>query len=178
VDSTASTPDAAPGDGICDDGTGRCTLAAAFAETSLCGATIVLAVEGTIVGEFGPPPYLACPTATAVTVSGPGADRLTVEGSLEFSMGATAAVSGLTVTGSVVTAPSFGGLPVSSLSLTDAHVGRAESTSVSLARTGVSGSAGAGVSGTYVSAVDSVIEDNAGPGIAVSGFRGDGARRS
>lgn len=174
VDSTASTPDAMPGDGICDDGTGRCTLAAAFAELAPCGGTIDLAVQGTIAGDFSGPPFAYAGCAVDVRLTGPGADRLTIAGSLDFPMGATATVSGLTVTGSVVAQPAAGLLPTSSLSLVEARVARAESTSVSLARTVVSGSAGAGVSGTYVSAVDSVIEDNAGPGIAVSGFRGDG----
>lgn len=37
VNSTASTPDAVPGDGICDDGTGHCTIAAAALETQSVG---------------------------------------------------------------------------------------------------------------------------------------------
>jgi hypothetical protein len=52
VNSTASTPDAVPGDRICDDGSGHCTLAAAAMEFPSCGdMTIVLAVEGTIDGS-------------------------------------------------------------------------------------------------------------------------------
>ena len=50
VDSTADVGDSAPGDGVCDDGTGACTLRAAIRETNaLAGADAIEVPAGTYV---------------------------------------------------------------------------------------------------------------------------------
>jgi CSLREA domain-containing protein len=84
VTSTANTTDISPGDGICDDGSGSCTLRAAIVEAnSLPGAdTIDLAVGGTYILVTPDTSYGACNFGTfsglpainsTITINGNGA---------------------------------------------------------------------------------------------------------
>jgi CSLREA domain-containing protein len=103
VDSTADTPDANPGNGVCATAAGTCTLRAAIMEANaLAGVdTIGFNATGTInIGSLLPG------IAGGLTISGPGASALSVAGSgtgsvLVINAGVTATVSGLTVTGGV-----------------------------------------------------------------------------
>lgn len=67
VDSLSDTPDAAPGDGVCDDGAGACSLRAALAEV-VDGDTIDVPLAGTIALAASP---LEVPAAVAIEGSGP-----------------------------------------------------------------------------------------------------------
>jgi len=79
VDSTADAPDADPGDGVCADATGACTLPAAIGETNeLAGADEIRVPEG-----IYPIPLLVLDD---LTLTGAGADRTTLEGSLWLSL--------------------------------------------------------------------------------------------
>ena len=55
VNSTVDAPDANPGDGICDDGLGNCTLRAAVTESNFIGGANVITVPaGTYLLTIGP----------------------------------------------------------------------------------------------------------------------------
>lgn len=55
VNSTVDAPDAIPGDGICDDGSGACTLRAAIMESNFIGGANVITVpSGTFTLTLGP----------------------------------------------------------------------------------------------------------------------------
>ncbi len=85
VTSTAGTPDAVPGDGICDDGTGACTLSAAVheanADQSCQPTTVDFTVSGRIDGDlqYVFPPSNPCRNPT-LSIIGPGHDVLTLGG--------------------------------------------------------------------------------------------------
>ncbi len=98
VNSLADTPDAQPGDGVCADANGNCTLRAALQEGSGNGV-IGFAVTGTI-NLTG-----ALPTIFDLTINGPGAGSLTVRRDTGgdyriFTVGGhvTASINGLTIT--------------------------------------------------------------------------------
>lgn len=77
VDSLADTVDAIAGDGLCDDGSGVCTLRAAIEEANALGGADIteFSVSGTII--LG----TALPSITqALTINGPGAEQLTISG--------------------------------------------------------------------------------------------------
>lgn len=110
VGSIGDGGDALPGDGVCDDGSGACTLRAAAEETLAltlppCGTwfehTITLAVAGVI--ALQEPVYLAAGACgRTVHVEGPGAAELTVLGGGlvlggSGAAGSYASVRGLTV---------------------------------------------------------------------------------
>ncbi len=114
VNSTASTPDAVPGDGVCDDGTGACTWPAAVTEvgfllgSSTCAdATVELAVEGTIQGDAIFQAQGQC--FPSIVINGPGSSLLVLVGNLTFgtSPGTTfgrpldGSLSGLSIHGAV-----------------------------------------------------------------------------
>ena len=64
VTSTADVVDAAPGDGVCDTGTGACTLRAAVQETNaLAGADVINLPAGTYWPTFPPWVWSAGPTS-------------------------------------------------------------------------------------------------------------------
>src|SRR6266404_9336177 len=97
VNSTADTHDANPGDGICDDGTGACTLRAAAEEAvqappppPSCAvmdepAVITIAVTGTIVLTT-PVSFVSGFCVFSLTINGPGSAQLTISGGgLEFA---------------------------------------------------------------------------------------------
>lgn len=77
VDSISDQSDSSPGNGICDQGSGFCTLRAAIEETNaLAGSdTIEFSISGTIILAS------ALPTVTqALTIIGPSANQLIVSG--------------------------------------------------------------------------------------------------
>lgn len=79
VDSTADTPDADPGDWLCADALGRCTLRAAIEEGNtdvfLGGSQVVFEVEGDPIPTISPTSQL--PTVTGnVTIFGGSLDEL------------------------------------------------------------------------------------------------------
>ena len=91
VSSTASTPDAVPGDGLCDDGTGACTLSAAVGEAAsvpTCQEPVAIyfSVSGQIDGDIeydfsgGSP----C-TNPSLSIIGTGADSLVLRGNVSAS---------------------------------------------------------------------------------------------
>ena len=105
VNSTADAVDANPGNGVCADGTGNCTLRAAIMEANAHPGTDTtsFSVTGTI-SLTSPLPAIAAD----LTISGPGASALTVAGAgpstgsvLVINAGVTANISGLTVTGGI-----------------------------------------------------------------------------
>lgn len=191
VNSTAAAPDALPGDGTCDDGTGHCTLAGAAMESAFWeDITIILSVEGTIMGGA------AFEGSSTLTLIGPGADRLTIHGDLSIPNAAQPVVSAITVEGALafglsswprlintvvrkggVTSTAF---PSSTLELIGARIQDSPGAGVvafgvSLQDTVVSNCGGAGVSaGGGLTAVNSRIENSAGPGVFVGNYRGDG----
>ena len=83
VNSLAATPDASPGDGVCDDGAAHCTLAAAIGEAlgePTCDPVdIELAVTGEILGgqSYTIPPYFPC-FHPSLRIVGPGEDAVTI----------------------------------------------------------------------------------------------------
>jgi len=92
VESTADAPDANPGDGICADATGACTLRAALREANANESAdeISLPAGGFVV----PPPILPQPLGEVgenpvledLTLAGVGAGATTLEGSLDLGV--------------------------------------------------------------------------------------------
>ena len=105
VNSTGDGADSNTGDNVCDDGAGNCTLRAAIQQANATpGAdTITFTVTGTIHLATALPNL-----STDITVSGPGANQLTISRdtdgfySINVAPGVTAGISGLTLTGGAV----------------------------------------------------------------------------
>jgi CSLREA domain-containing protein len=101
VNSSGDTPDSNTGDGVCNDGSNRCTLRAAIqqANATAGGSTInVLAVVEINLTSALPD------IAADMTISGPGARRVTVSGGganrvFNVNSGVTVTISGLTISG-------------------------------------------------------------------------------
>src|SRR5579864_7983035 len=100
VNSTADTPDVTPGDGLCDDPTGHCSLHAAIDETNALGGsnqinvpagTYLLSLPGSAVSSPG------------LTVAGAGASSTIIDGNHSATVGTplsnsgTLFISGLTI---------------------------------------------------------------------------------
>jgi cysteine-rich repeat protein len=177
VNSLAATPDASPGDGACDDGTGHCTLAAAAMEFSPCGdMTIVLAVEGTIDGSVtfaDAPPCGSSPSS--LTLVGPGPAHLTIDGSLSFLNIGTVVVSGITVIGAVESSGVW--ILQTELDSMVVHGGGISGRLVTVRNSRVEDSPGSGVTAggdpsAGVSLMDSVVSNSGGAGIAAVGGAG------
>ena len=193
VNSLADTPDAAPGNGICADANGACTLRAALSEAdSLLGEeTINFSVTGTI-NLTGPLPFIS-----SVMIEGPGSSLLTVRRDTGgdyriFNVGLVfSSISGLTISNGRTpdsvgdaTAPSGGGILHNSglLSLRDVVItGNATGNGGnSITPIGGWGGFGAGIfsSGT-LEMTDCVISNNTtgngGNGVQFGGSGGRGA---
>ena len=90
VNSAADTHDITPGDGICADSTGSCTLRAAVEELRGSGAsdsiTFELTYPATItLTDLGPlPDFDASLTGEDVVIQGPGSDKLTIDAASLF----------------------------------------------------------------------------------------------
>jgi uncharacterized repeat protein (TIGR01451 family)/CSLREA domain-containing protein len=105
VDSLDDAVDASVGDGVCQTATGECTLRAAIQEANASSVadTINITATGTITltGDL--------PTITeALTIEGPGAANLTVDGADSYThfavdVGVTAEISDLTLTDGAAT---------------------------------------------------------------------------
>ena len=91
VNSTASTGDAIPGDGLCDDGTGACTLPAAVGEAaSVPTCQELVAIHFSVSGQIdaGIAYHFAAGSACtnpSLSIIGPGADSLVVGGDVSAS---------------------------------------------------------------------------------------------
>ena len=77
VNSLGDTPDATVGDGICADSSGTCTLRAAIQEANANPAADSIAFSPDTTGTISL--STALPQLTSMTITGPGADRLTVQ---------------------------------------------------------------------------------------------------
>ncbi|HEX8456410.1 MAG TPA: Calx-beta domain-containing protein [Pyrinomonadaceae bacterium] len=191
VDSTADAPDIAPGDGICADSAGACTLRAAIREAnSLPGDdTINFSVTGTI-SLTGALPTLA----TNMTLNGAGSGSLTIrrETGGDYRIftidGVTVGISGLTVTNgrtpdgfSGVQGGEGGGISnFGTLTLTDVAV-TANSTGkggdgISSGRSGGTGGAGGGIynAGTLTMTECAVTGNTTGVGGSSDSLNGNG----
>ncbi len=102
VNSTTDAPDAVPGDGVCDDGAGNCTLRAAITESNFTGGANVITVPaGTYALTIGPfddefnglgatmesgdldiadLSAFSLPLLTSVTINGAGAGSTIIDG--------------------------------------------------------------------------------------------------
>ncbi len=137
VNSTADTHDANLGDGICDDGTGACTLRAAAEEAvqappppPSCSimdepAVITIAVTGTIVLTT-PVSFVSGFCVFSLTINGPGSAKLTISGGgLEFAgrmFGIDIELTGATITNAPIGLNLFGSQDSSSYVLHDVAV--------------------------------------------------------
>ncbi|MEZ5209453.1 MAG: choice-of-anchor Q domain-containing protein, partial [Acidimicrobiales bacterium] len=83
VDDGADARDATPGDGTCDDGTGRCTLRAAIDEANALGGPQTIVIDGSV------------PTVS-LALSGTG-ENLNAAGDLDITDSATIVGNGATV---------------------------------------------------------------------------------
>lgn len=93
VDSTFDTADSSPGDALCDDGSGRCTLRAAIEEANASMGTDVVFFD-----LAGPGPHTIMPTSTLPRIT----DSLVIDGTTE---------------------PDFSGTPIVELDGTNAGAG-------------------------------------------------------
>lgn len=115
VDSTSDTPDANPGDGICDDGSGVCTLRAAVQEANVFGGSDSIVLDTatytltSLSGEgdldlLGDVTISGTGTANTVVDAG-GVDRV-----FDVDSGVVVTLSDLTIRGGNVTGESGGGI--------------------------------------------------------------------
>lgn len=94
VDSTADTPDATPGDGVCASSAGSCTLRASIDEANaLVGADTVSLPSGKYLLWGG---MLAI--TDDLTINGAGADRTTVSGNRKARVLSVASAAAVTLT--------------------------------------------------------------------------------
>lgn len=119
VNSTADTPDAFAGDGICDDGTGHCTLRAAITESNrnLGADTIRFSIPTTDSGYANGQWTIQLTQALAdiadpVNITGPGSAKLLIDGGghrvWNVTTSGTVSISGMTIANGAV----FGQGPV------------------------------------------------------------------
>ncbi|MCH8902269.1 MAG: CSLREA domain-containing protein, partial [Chloroflexi bacterium] len=97
VDSTADAPDANPGDGVCDDGAGNCTLRAAIEEANaLAGADTITLPAGSYALTGG-----ELDITDDLTITGAGPATTFVDGGLVARVfrisSATVEISGVTI---------------------------------------------------------------------------------
>jgi len=177
VDSTADRVDADPGDGVCRDAAGTCTLRAAVMEANADStADVIVLPAGRYVLSIPPPPtdfgdQLSGSDPAAgdlnvsqpVTIRGAGAGETVVDGNRQsriFSNAASTTITDLTLTHGEVppppfSAPSGGGAIWNSATLTLARVAVVANTA----------EYGAGVfnsPGSFLTIRDSVVADNVG----------------
>jgi hypothetical protein len=186
VNSLDATPDASPGDGICDDGTGHCTLAAAAAESSRCGdVTIVLAARGTITAGANFVDATTSGSSTCsgtLTIIGPGSEQLTINGDLVFTNGlgtpiSLISVSGLTIVGAITATEVSGALTLNDMVTSGGGVSVNSATlagiEVVVVNSHIEGSNGAGLSATgpfaSILLTDSAVSYSGKAGVGVAG---------
>jgi hypothetical protein len=101
VDSNGDQADASPANGICATAGGACTLRAAMEEANnVSGA--VIQFDPSITGQILLTGTLPTITSSDVTINGPGAGQLAIDGAntyrvLESQSGSSAVISGLTI---------------------------------------------------------------------------------
>jgi CSLREA domain-containing protein/uncharacterized repeat protein (TIGR01451 family) len=124
LNDTGDTDDAVPGDGICDDGAGHCTLRAAISETNADFACGTITIDATgVTGQVTLTSALPAIDAN-VNITGAG---LTVNGNnntrvFNVSSGKTVAISNLTITGGKDPTQGGGILNAGALTLTNVTV--------------------------------------------------------
>jgi CSLREA domain-containing protein len=174
VDSTGDTHDVSPGDGVCADSNGNCTLRAAIEEVNARANGqdgIAFAIPTTDPGCSGGVctinVFPALPDLSiAISISGPGADRLTVSSNctgacyhiFNVTTTGTVAFSGLTIAGAFVSNGNGGGI-------NNASTGTVTVTNSTLR--GNSASSGGGISnsmGGTVTVTNSTLSGNSGFG--------------
>jgi CSLREA domain-containing protein len=113
VNSTADSHDADPGDGVCADGQGRCTLRAAVEEADAdpAGSTISISLPA---GTYDLTLGTLAESANTIKITGVGTSTTLVEGNNSFSIlriasGVTAAVTGVTISGGNAGNSGYGG---------------------------------------------------------------------
>ena len=124
VDTTADAPDANPGDGVCDDGAGNCTLRAAIDEANaLAGADTIALPVGTYTLTDG-----QLQISDDLTISGAGQATSFVDGGLVarvfFISSVTVDISGVTIQNGAIGNADGGGIINlrGSMTLTDVTV--------------------------------------------------------
>jgi CSLREA domain-containing protein len=174
VDSTDDTHDAVPGDGVCADSNGNCTLRAAIEEVNArangqdgIAFDIPTSDPGCSGGVCTISVFPALPDLSiAISISGPGADRLTVRSNctgacyhvFNVTTTGTVAFSGLTIAGAFVSNGNGGGI-------NNASTGTVTVTNSTLS--GNSASSGGGISnsmGGTVTVTNSTLSGNSGFG--------------
>ncbi len=190
VNSLGDTPDAIPGNGLCADAGGQCTLRAALDEANVSQDpdTINFSVTGTI-NLTGPLPIIG----TNLTVNGPGSSQLTVRRNtggdyriLALGNNSTVNISGLTITnGKTADAatpgqtaqPGAGISSVGNLTLTDVVVtgNRTGNGATDVSSFGGWGGFGAGISaGGRLTLINVTISNNITGNGATGTFGGSG----
>lgn len=96
VDSTADAPDATPGDGICADSQGRCTLRAAVMEANALGGTNT--IDLSLISDPATPIILDIPGADE-TAAGSAATGFTVTSGHDASKGDINITSSMSIVG-------------------------------------------------------------------------------
>ena len=81
LDSSGDGSDANPGDGICDDGTGACTLRAAIEDANAVGTTVIIKIPSSGKNAVIVQPATPLPAITT-TLTLDGAGGLEIDGSL------------------------------------------------------------------------------------------------
>lgn len=133
VDTTADAVDANPGDGACDDGAGNCTLRAAIQETNALPDTdTIILPPGTYTLTITGRGENAAATGDLditddLTASGAGAASTVIDGGgidrvLQIHIGATVAISGVTIQNGDPAGDGGGIYTASVLTLTDSIV--------------------------------------------------------
>jgi CSLREA domain-containing protein len=161
VNSTGDGADSNTGDNVCDDGAGNCTLRAAIQQANATpGADVInFNVTGTITLAAALPNL-----SSDITISGPGASLLTVRRnasdfySFTVAAGATAGISGLTISGGGggIVSPFQGGGVMNN------------SGTLNLTNCALSGNVGVGVAninGGKLNVTNCAVNGNAGLGI-------------
>jgi CSLREA domain-containing protein len=158
VNSTGDGGDSNTADGVCNDGTGACTLRAAIQQASAAG--------GDTINFSLPPGSVITLTGTeltidkSLTIDGPGAGLLSVSGnnaSRVFLVNAgTSVISGLTVTGgSATSGAGISNVNPASLTLNHCHI---------FDNTATASGGGGIASGTQLNINHSTISHNESPG--------------
>ena len=82
VDTTSDVPDADPGDGLCDDGNGNCSLRAALEEVAASPVVDTITFELNAAATISLTASLPAINGSdsALTIQGPGPDQLTIDG--------------------------------------------------------------------------------------------------
>ena len=159
VNSLGDTADASPGNGVCADSNGNCTLRAAIEEANALTVCSMLTINFSVTGTISLVTALPTVNHPNLTINGPGANNLTVQRSTAmgtanfriFNINMTAALSDMTITNGNAGSANGGGIQSSAvLALTRCII------------TGNMGQNGAGMNliGGSCTLTDCVVSDN------------------